>query len=1241
MEKNNFSYAKRKIIGISIFLIFIMSIAIITAQVITYDSYNGYLNNTLWMTAGTGVFSSFFATSNTLNSVTGSATSGYSTSQYATIAMPGLTFIKNVTFQEKMHINITNLSLSNYNASSSLGACGYLNLTIFGNQIFNLTSNTSNVSITCPSVFDFTNWSLVRNNNQVNYTNYTYDNFNDASINPLLWTVAYQWQNGAAEDGGYLKNQVDDGSAYWTIISSTSMPDVTRVGYVEINYTNMQIFVAVNAGCGHRAEAEITLFGTSIKNLNCSTCIPTSYTCGAGPSSGQLKAFKSGNNFDIYDNGIFVKTITPTTNVIQSSVYTFGVSGTYARVWLDYVNYSAGTPNGTNRFDVYNDGVFLNQISATNNIISISAYSNNTVNISDYQGTPWDPGTINDVTVPIGEQIQPKRDVYLYGITRPAGQTTTRALLLNGTASVPTPSILATANFSGDSSVARTANFSTPYLLKAGVLYIVATDSFGGAMSIKHQGFIIGAPANPPYPSVGNYIDWIKYYDGSLRTVYRCCIESVQLGIPFGNITVLSELFPIYFNYNGNTITNNQTNPLNNSIPYGLINFTVVSTSYSIFPIANVSLVLDGIVNETKNASSQNTNTSTDYFYRDLLYLAGTGTHIWSAITCDTNNLCFQGQDFYFTPKIFTINNMTYNSTTYETSSETFTLNLYNTTNTSTAYLYYEGTPYLSTKTILNTDNLIFTNTIDIPTLSSPVTTNNSFYWLVDSSITPVQNQTTYPINFSVCGGGGGNTTFITFEYFDELSPTTPVNLSVQDSTFIYWLGNGNTNKTYLYASPKINGTSVTSTQLGFCFTPSSKTLYTNVVYSYGETDTIPNYPFRTFFTSANIIPFFTSSSAIPTVQPLYTLSTTESTPVTFQISDSTSANVIPGALVTITRRINGITTQIFGGFTDSAGTVTVWLNTVSSYTVTATKEGCGSNTQTITPVSSYNMQLNCAGNLTKYSSQINGVTYQRSPNDGATTFSGNINFEYVVYSLINPITSAKFSIVDGEGNIISTNETYASSGYPFCNTTTCALSLQYTTTCGDNIKGRYYVNLGNETNFTYVLLEKDALWRYICINQNNSQLSFTKMINHFNDWFFQWSAGGQAGANCRMYTDKTSCNAINYCRWLNYTGYEVATETCVIKDNYNKAEFSMIVFIFFGMVIVLFIIGKSTGYEMTNPGSFVAFMTGAIVIMSIAGMFRFAGATPWPWFDQYIYAFICVCFSLGYNISIVRRYSM
>ena len=221
------------------------------------------------------------------------------------------------------------------------------------------------------------------------------------------------------------------------------------------------------------------------------------------------------------------------------------------------------------------------------------------------------------------------------------------------------------------------------------------------------------------------------------------------------------------------------------------------------------------------------------------------------------------------------------------------------------------------------------------------------------------------------------------------------------------------------------------------------------------------------------MIPPYLTLTNTTTNENLYTIATTESASFTFQVSDQTSASVIQGALVTITRDINGVTTQIFSGLTDSAGTVSLFLSSTTPYTVRASKAGCGSNTATVTPVGSYNMQLNCAGNLTQYSSQINGVTYVRTPADGTTTNSGVIYYSYRVNSVINPMTAAKFILVDQQGNVVATMEHLLVVISLFCNGTSCSLTLQYNSVCGDNIKGRYYINLGNVSNDTYILLEE------------------------------------------------------------------------------------------------------------------------------------------------------------------------
>jgi hypothetical protein len=456
------------------------------------------------------------------------------------------------------------------------------------------------------------------------------------------------------------------------------------------------------------------------------------------------------------------------------------------------------------------------------------------------------------------------------------------------------------------------------------------------------------------------------------------------------------------------------------------------------------------------------------------------------------------------------------------------------------------------------------------------------------------------------------------------------INASVQASSFNYWLGSGNIQKIYFY------NTAVENISTGFCFTPSNRTITANYIYQPASLEYIT----RTFNSIDNITLSNTSTNKL-----LYLILSFDSDPVTIQVVDLTSANVISGARVTITRDIQGTTVTVFDGYTDSAGTVSAFLSSIASYTITAVKSGCGSNTQTITPVGSYTMSLNCASNLTEYVSFIDGITYQRTPATGVANTPGTIDFGYYVSSSIYPMLAAKFELYDLDGTYLTSNETNVSSGFSYCNSSSCLLTINYYVASGDNIKGRYYVKIGNSTNSTWVLLEKDAYWRYIFINTNNSQQAWKKATLHFNDFMNVWT-GGNAQTNCIVYHTQADCTSVVACKWVNATSQELqmtrgtATGHCILRDDLNKMEFNRVLIIFFGLVVIMFIMGRGIGYEMTNPGSFVAFLSIVIVILSAGGAFTFSGLTPWEWFNQYIYAYICVMFAAGYNLSIIRRYS-
>jgi hypothetical protein len=688
--------------------------------------------------------------------------------------------------------------------------------------------------------------------------------------------------------------------------------------------------------------------------------------------------------------------------------------------------------------------------------------------------------------------------------------------------------------------------------------------------------------------------------------------------------------------------TSNRTFSIDNVAPFINITYPYGTLSYA---FVGQNLIFNWTVNDTGILDS------CWYNYNGTIISVNCNQNYSTIILTELKSLTFYANDTANNLGSYTTNwnystiehSFTHQESAYETETQSFILNVSSDTITS-AYLYYNGTSHQgSVDNSSSPGNNIVSVSFDTPIVTG--ITTKTFYWILNTASGPytttTHSQIVNPIVFAYCNATN-NISFINFSYKDEIGDFF-INATVYQSTFNYWLGQGSVTKSYFYSTPFFFGSALPNHD--FCFTPSNKSILLNYIY---KATNSPVYTLRTFNSIINITTTNASHQII-----LYLIQAADGASSTIQISDSTSGNVIQNARVTITTVINGVTTVIGDGYTDAAGTVSNYLSSTSAYTITASKPGCGSNTQTIVPVGSYNMQLNCAGNMPKYSSQIDGVTYQRLPAEGVNRYPGLINYSYWVSSALNPIVAARFDLLDLERNVLASNISYPGNN-SYCNTSSCLLTLQYLVRSGDNVKGAYYINLGNTTNNTWVLLEGDAYWRYIAINSNNSQQAFTKFVVNANAFFDIW---GSQNVNCIVYKTNSTCAVVPECKWVSqsynetawhwvgpvYTAYQrtVDNSMCVLRDDINKAEFNRIIIIFFLLVIVLFIMGKSIGYEMTNPGSFVAYLTIVIIILSVAGFFTYQGLTPWPWFNQYIYAFICLEFSIGYNLAIVRRYSV
>jgi hypothetical protein len=174
----------------------------------------------------------------------------------------------------------------------------------------------------------------------------------------------------------------------------------------------------------------------------------------------------------------------------------------------------------------------------------------------------------------------------------------------------------------------------------------------------------------------------------------------------------------------------------------------------------------------------------------------------------------------------------TFNSTTYETLSETFSINI---TYDSSYYqgifanLIYNETSYAGTSS--GSENTrVFSKTITIPSVSSQ--TNKTFYWSIGlTNVTGTtyinstfNNQTINPLGFGLCGGNL-NIVAINFSAKNETS-LVGINSFNFAGTFEIWAGTGSIVKT----NSTINTTGVNS--ITFCISQNT-TYYINAYIDY------------------------------------------------------------------------------------------------------------------------------------------------------------------------------------------------------------------------------------------------------------------------------------------------------------------------------------------------------------------------------------------------------------------------
>lgn len=511
---------------------------------------------------------------------------------------------------------------------------------------------------------------------------------------------------------------------------------------------------------------------------------------------------------------------------------------------------------------------------------------------------------------------------------------------------------------------------------------------------------------------------------------------------------------------------NNYYNTTNREITFNCL------ATHTLGTIINLSLIIDGSINKTifNSTSPQNLSLEQSVYNLPIKYSN------WSCSAWGSDGLSNTSSYRYFTISPYLENSQTFNTSTYETSIESFSLNLSymnDTYSSISADLYYNGTSYTGTN-YGSGSNAFFTHTIDIPEI--PAKNNHTIYWqigltnatgtfLYNSSL---QNQTVNLAIFNLCNATLG-TSYINFTFNDEDDDSSMV-AQIPYSSFNYWIGSGSVNKTIVF-------TNTTEQQsFGFCFNSN----YTEVnVDMYVQYKNSTNYPQRVYNPSTITL---TNST---TNQVLYLLSTSDGLYVTFQVLNS-AEQPISGVVANASRDIGGSEVVVGQGTTGADGGVTFWLNPDYSHTFEFSKDGYDLYTTTITPTqTSYTVVLGGGETTSNYSDYGRGITYTILPSVSYLNNDTSYSFNFTIDSTYWGLDSFGINITNGTSSSFGSDSDTTETGG--------TVNINLNTVKNSTFKMTSYWFI--EGNLTYVT----TYWSIIDTGESSWSISY--LISDFTNY--------------------------------------------------------------------------------------------------------------------------------------------
>ena len=464
------------------------------------------------------------------------------------------------------------------------------------------------------------------------------------------------------------------------------------------------------------------------------------------------------------------------------------------------------------------------------------------------------------------------------------------------------------------------------------------------------------------------------------------------------------------------------------------------------------------IEEDGQNLSTHVTNCSFTYngvqtYLPNISVCVETNSTTFAYVT-GVNSLVFTAEDaFGFVTNetttwdvAITLNQQTFDTTSYETELNNFTANItYNESRWSsiTANLIYNSTTNPATQ--VGTGNTInFTETI--ARLFSPPNVK-PFHWnfrltnvtgTFDLNTTS-QNQTEQPILFINCNATA-ETRYLNISFKDE-GNLSILNASIPTATLIHTLGNFDVSKTLTY----INNTE--NTTFAFCLDPPNRTLHVSSTFQY----TSGGYQQRVIESNDTF-----TNSVTDTI--LFLLANADGLFVTFQVINI-AEQPLADVLINVSRIIDGVNTIVGTGLTNDAGAKTFWLNPNFLHTILAFKTGFSQFSTSLFPdQTSYTINLG-GGAIPEEQDYTKGITTDVFPKGSLLDNDTTIVFNLTLVSTFWDVTQFGFVLKDASDNVFDVQTDSSNGG-----TVTTNLNTLSNTSI---IMEYFWVIEGNFTNAT------------------------------------------------------------------------------------------------------------------------------------------------------------------------------